>query len=987
MPRPLDRLIILLLFCCSGLAGLIYEVTWARSLGLVFGASHLAVATVLAVYMGGQALGSALLGKRADRTQRPLRLYGFLEIGIGLSAAAFLGAMKVYPHVYGPLARLGGGAAVYLTTLRTLFAVVAMAVPTTLMGGTLPVITRFVVARRNVFARDLSLLYAMNTLGAVAGAAAAGFVLLKGIGVTATLLVGASVSATVGAAAVLLDRRLSGTLSAPAPLHTSPTPPSEGRELATRLTVLGIGVSGFCALGYEVLWTRMLTLVVGTSVYAFTIMLLAFLAGIGAGSHAFAIVRGPWTRAARGATAYVFGATQLAIGLSALAVTVLMRYLPNTTSRLQDVLVGVGTAEFTARTVASAGVAFAYMFVPAFFMGAAFPAAGAVVAPASGQEGRAVGRLLTVNTVGAILGSVASGFALIRLFGIERSLQMLVVVNVAVGLAVTASIGAPRWARVAVPTLALALLVARAAYPGWGRVWDQKFFATYINNTRAVDTPEQVREALANTDVLYYFEGSNETVSAVKVKGGVQSFIVNGRPEASTHPRDVQLQKALGHVPMLLHPNPRRVFILGTGTGMTLGAASIHPELERLVLGEIEEGMLGVARTFNRWNNDALDSPKLHIVFNDGRNFLTTTDEKFDVISADPVHPWSGGAGYLYTREYFRSVAGRLAPGGIACQWLPLYELTVRDVKTVVRTFSESFQHVMVWLTYYDAILVGSNEPIVIDESALARRLSTLAGRGDLAAILVGTPDDFLSFFLMGTSGARAFGQGGDLNTDDNLVLEFSAPESQGLYGMDGWNVLALAPFREDLTSYLPRATGDSAPLARERWGGRLATSRLFDQVHGRFLVDPSDPAVAQGLAVLRSQAPAYAPLRFLLDQKMILDRSRPALVDAVEFPHRAPDGAVTISAIRQYMGTERVLVSFVDNSRHEIYGQRYLDGSSHGLERKTQDYVAATFASLRRAAAHVGAGDGAPPPRLELSAALHGTAKEIVGQLPSASH
>jgi spermidine synthase len=288
---------------------------------------------------------------------------------------------------------------------------------------------------------------------------------------------------------------------------------------------------------------------------------------------------------------------------------------------------------------------------------------------------------------------------------------------------------------------------------------------------------------------------------------------------------------------------------------------------------------------------------------------------------------------------------------------------------------------------YYDAVLVGSNDPIAIDETDLARRLSVPGVREDLTTVHMGTAEDFLSFFLMGTTGARAFGQGGDLNTDDNLALEFSAPESQGLSGMDGRNVLALAPFREDLTSYL--AAGSGPPAARDR-SRNLATSRLFDQVHGRFLVDPDDPAVEQVLPAIRAQLADFAPLRFLAEQKELHDRSRPALVDAVEFLHRAPDGAVgtvTISAIRQYMGMERVLVSFVDNSRHEIYGQRYLDGSSHGLERKTQDYVAATFASLRRAAARVGAGDGAPPPRLELFAALHGTAKEIVGQLPSASH
>jgi spermidine synthase len=296
------RAVIFLLFFLSGAAGLVYEVTWARSLGLVFGASHLAVTTVLAVYMGGQALGSAIFGKLADRSAHPLRLYGMLELGIGVSAVAFLGLMRIYPWLYPPIARLGEGNGAYLTVVRTTFAVVAMIVPTTLMGGTLPVLTRFVSRRADIVAQQISFLYAFNTVGAVVGTLAAGFVLIRGLGVTATLLVAVAVSTAVGLAAVLLQRRARALEPAAV---TEPAAPKGGSgelgDFPVRMTLLGIGVSGFCALGYEVLWTRMLTLVVGTSVYSFTVMLVAFLGGIGAAATRSRSCR--WARGGRSASA------------------------------------------------------------------------------------------------------------------------------------------------------------------------------------------------------------------------------------------------------------------------------------------------------------------------------------------------------------------------------------------------------------------------------------------------------------------------------------------------------------------------------------------------------------------------------------------------------------------------------------------------------------------------------------------------------------
>src|SRR4030043_930583 len=216
------------------------------------------------------------------------------------------------------------------------------------------------------------------------------------------------------------------------------------------------------------------------------------------------------------------------------------------------------------------------------------------------------------------------------------------------------------------------------------RVWDMKYFAIFRNNQpEAFRTPEMGREAIENTDVLYYGEGIESIVSSIKIKGGEQSFITNGRIEASSHLQALQCQFTLGHLPMLLNKSPKRVLVVGLGSGMTLGATSVHPSVEELTLVELEPKVIGVAKTFEKYNHSVLNNPKLKVVFNDGRNYLTTTKNKFDVITADPIHPWFRGAGYLYTKEYFKLVSEHLNPDGIICQWLPIYELSQEDLRSI----------------------------------------------------------------------------------------------------------------------------------------------------------------------------------------------------------------------------------------------------------------------------------------------------------------
>jgi spermidine synthase len=964
------------MFLLSGAAALVYQVVWTRSLGLVFGGSHLAVTTVLAVFTGGLALGGLAFGRRARDPVGLLRLYGTLELGIAASAVLFVVLIRLYPAIYVLLARLAPESPVYLSAVRVTLAALALIVPTTLMGGTLPVLSAFVSARTEDLGGRLSFLYASNTLGAVAGAAAAGFLLLPRTSVTTALAVAAGTNAAVGLLGILLNDAARAALApaappdgeAPAAAEPGGSSAAPADLLPFRLVRWGVGVSGFCALGYEVLWTRVLGIVIGASAYGFTIMLTAFLSGIALGSSACGVF--PGLRGAGPRTSVLaFGLVQVAIGVSALAVTTLIRDLPSHALFLQRRL-GSGADTFVARQQVDFALAFSLMVVPAFLMGLAFPLAGRIRAEHTRRVGPAVGETLAWNTVGAILGSAASGFVLVYLFGIERSLQLLALVNVTLGALVMASLrGRPALLRGAAGAGVVAAFALASAGNSW-RSWDPRFFAVFqANRPDKFGTPERTRDTLRNTDVLYYAEGVHAVVSSIKVRGGTQSFVTNGRVEATDNGPDLACQLALGHVPMLLHRDPGSVFVLGTGSGMTLGAASAHPSVRRLTLAEIEPAVLGAARTFGRHNHGVLDDPRLRIVFDDGRNFLLTTGERFDVITADPVHPWFGGAGYLYTAEYFRLAASRLAPGGVMCQWLPLYELTEENLKSVVRTFREAFPHVLVWMTHHDARLVGSQAPIAIDEEDLEGRIREPAVLADLRQVHMGSAADFLGRFVMGTAGADAYGAGGPLNTDDNLYLEFSAPLSAERSGLTASNFAGLVAHRESVLTCLKAPAGAEARALQAALGDALleAASRV-DPVRARDLAGQLTAADHSRLVAEMGAAHAgYGPWRSLEAELARKASQAPRLVREAALPAVSPAGSlapIRLGAVTRRMTSEITTVDFVDGSDGTVLGHHEVLGADG--EARAAGLVDAALADARAAyaaAAREATARGEPAP------------------------
>ncbi len=940
--------LVYLIFFLSGAAGLIYELVWVRSLGLIFGGSHLAVTTVLSVYMAGLALGSYLLGKYVQRSKRPLLLYGLLEIGIGLFAVVFVLLIQIYPSIYIPLSQGKDHSPLYLSFIRVAFSLAALIVPTTLMGGTLPVLSSFVSNDSRDAGRHLSFLYGFNTLGAVAGTMAAGFYFLRFYSVKTTFAIALCINLIVGVASILLQKKaeiwLKGYEKAETirKSHPGGDSPIEARDIANRtlslkLVLWGIGVSGFCALGYEILWTRVLTIVVGASVYGFTTMLVAFLTGIAFGSKAYGFYL-KLVRKSEGTcenSVAAFGAIQIIIGLAAWMVTYFMQDLPSISLRLRDTFRSMNLNLFAMQQWADLTVAFTYMVVPAFFMGVAFPLAGKVRAGYGKRVGSAVGEVLAYNTIGAILGAALTGYVMAYVFSIERSLQMLTVVNIGFGLLILFSSKSNKLLLWGIGGAASAALVFLAINSSSLRMWDIRYFALFqTSQSEVFRTPDMAKSAFRNAEVLYYGEGVEAIVSSVRIKGGTQGFITNGRVEASTSLQDQQLQFTLGHLPMLLRKNPKKVLVVGLGSGVTLGATSVHPGVERVVLVELEPKMIGVAKTFQQYNHNVLDHPKLDIIFNDGRNYLLTTREKFDVITADPIHPWFRGAGYLYTREYFNLASGHLNEGGIMCQWLPIYELTVENLKSVVKTFQQSFKYTMLWLTYYDSVIIGSNKAILIDEDDLDRRIKEVSAiSNDLSQVMMGSATDLLSYFAMGSGGMKAFSKDGIVNTDDNLYLEFSAPLNIGKSFLMQENANTLVRYREGILPNLLPSSGDGAKKNEKGiWSGRTEVTQIYDRAHALFLGGQyQTPEFRNLLSKLEQKYPWYGPGRFLRNEYLSTMAAEPRLVKKillVLLNERGEKIGIELSAVLTRISKEIALVDIVDNQARVVYGHFNIPGA-----------------------------------------------------------
>lgn len=751
---------VLICFFLSGAAGLIYQVAWGKALGLIFGHTAYAAAAVLAVFMGGLAAGSAWLGRWSERRMRPIAWYGWLELGTAATAAASLAGLGAVREAYWAAYPYASGHASVLLAVRLIGAALVLFLPTFLMGGTLPMLVRGLARDSAELGRRLARLYWVNTAGACFGTVAAGFFFLPTIGLRRTLESAVALNLFAGVFALCLSRREEGF--APV-LRPELRPERQG----SRLLLVCLALVGATAMAYEIGWTRLLATQLGSSTYAFTLMLATFLVGIVLGSAAFEW----WTRRHK-AQRTTFALTQTLTALASLACLVFFPRMPV----LLSPILRATHESFRGLVVAQCTVSALAMLPAAVLFGFNFPVVTLLVTGSSaGESGVSaeVGRAYAWNTFGAIAGALGAGFWLLPLLGSFRMLAATVAANLLIAALLFATAAPRRWAPCAAD-LALLLLAGLVAFSPYFYDPGVAAFSTvlYWDSGR----PLTVRESAHTADVLYFADGVNSTISVTRSEN-MLSLRTNGKPDASNH--DVTTQLLLGHLGALAHPAPRRVLVIGFGSGMTVSALARYPEVERLDCVEIEPAVLRAAPLLTSLSRNVLQDPRVHVILDDARNFLFTSRERYDLIVSEPSNPWVAGIASLYTREFYAAAQQRLAPGGIFVQWVQAYSLYPADLRMICATFLSEFQSATLWHGEVNDLLLMAPSPAakkIRDRVGALWSYSLL--HDDFSQLGMEQPGGLFGLYLLGDSELRAFSAGAPINTDDLTLLEYHAPRA-----------------------------------------------------------------------------------------------------------------------------------------------------------------------------------------------------------------
>ncbi|HLN97747.1 MAG TPA: fused MFS/spermidine synthase [Pyrinomonadaceae bacterium] len=776
-------------FFLSGATGLIYEVLWARMLGLVFGATTLAVSTVLAAFMGGLALGSALAGRRGAQVKRPIRAYGLLEIGIALYALAVPLLFRLVDNLYAVIWQQFHPGFFAFSIWRFLLSCVMLLLPTTLMGATLPLLSSALLRTDGPGSTSVTRLYTRNLAGAICGSIIAGFVLLPNLGVRATIYIAALINILIGSACVIADRQTSSDIAFRK--HDLPIPVTDTLQNEDEGLVINVDnaafwltcafISGFVTISTQVAWTRMLVMIIGSSTYAFSVVVALFLLGLSLGAYVIA----------RKTVLSNLRETVLRVELVTAASLVLSLTVAN---RIPGLLVAAGLRLNVNTwpgllTLQIVSVAF-LILLPAFLMGMIMPLV--LVWTGKLPQTRSVhlvGRSYAVNTLGAIAGAFVAGFILIPRLNTRFTILFAAVLCVLVaGMAYQPRSDSRdrdiRRAAAAGVTFALIILVfvvaprmnladlSVGAYDSLVRV--------IAKSRGGVDDGTVQQRGPETHELLMYEEGPTSTVS-VRKDWDITSMAINGRTNASDR-EDMPTQVMLGQLPLLIAPRLGNALVVGYATGVTAGAVMQSP-IGSVECVELEPATVNGSRFFEHVNNHPLNDPRLHLIIDDARTYLRVVPTRYDIIISEPSHPWVPGVANLFTREFFRLGRDRLNDDGVFVQWLQIYQLSTDSLRSVLATFQETFPYVMVFRVEgawkgKDLLLVGSKAPLNIDNLSLRiqERMADPRMAAELARVNIKSVGDATAWYVCDQSQLAPALAGAVINTDDNMHVETRAP-------------------------------------------------------------------------------------------------------------------------------------------------------------------------------------------------------------------
>jgi spermidine synthase len=758
---------LLLLFVGSGCAALIYEVVWFQLLQLSIGSSAVSLGVLLGIYMGGMCLGSLLLPRYLSPSAHPLRVYAALEAGIALFGVIVLFAVPVVGQIY---TQIAGTGQVNLV-LRAVVAGICLLPPTLLMGATLPAIARWVETTPRGVAW-LGYFYGGNLAGAVVGSLLAGFYLLRVYDMPTATAVAVVLNLGVAGLAVLVAARTPHTVITAD--ESEPPVPAVSAE-GTRLVYIAIALSGLTALGSEVVWTRVLSLLFGATAYTFSLILAVFLVGLGIGSSlGAALARG--VSNPRIALGWVQLGLCVCIAWAAYSTADSLPYWP-----INPSISTSPSFNFQLDLMRAIWV----MLPGALLWGASFPLALAGVAKPGQDSARLVGGVYAANTVGAILGASVTSLAMVGTVGSQITQQALIGIAAMSGLLMLMpGTGEKRSPLTSTPVVVLGIalvagLLARTVPPLPGiLVAYGRYAATWVGQN----------------EIVYVGEGVTASVAVSRTPTGVLNYHNAGKVQASSEPQDMRLQRMLGHITTLVPRTPTKVLVIGCGAGVTAGAVSIDPLVKDQTIAEIEPLVPRVVSThFAEHNFDVVRNPKVKVHLDDARHYLLTTNEKFDAITSDPLDPWVKGAATLYTREFFQVVKEHLNPGGVVTLFVQLYESTDSAVKSEIATFLEAFPNGAVFANTvngqgYDLVLFGQFEDRKINVDDVQGRLDDPANAAiatSLREIGIFSAVDLFGTYAGRRSDMQNWLSDAIINTDRNLKLQYLAGLGLNLYRSD----------------------------------------------------------------------------------------------------------------------------------------------------------------------------------------------------------
>jgi spermidine synthase len=766
-----------LLFFLSGLTALVYETAFVRQLQLIFGSTLSAVSVVVAVFFGGLAIGAALVGPRADQYP-PLRLYGFLEIGTGLWAILAVVIIPLIRTIYAGIfasIQLPGG---IHTLLQAILSILILLPATILMGATLPALARGMTYTFGQRFRSISTLYGINTIGATIGTILCGFFLLEHLGYLMTIVAAMVVNLLIGFTAILLSpkRHATGTAQAQ-PVEKKLSRAAQSREHTLRTVLISMAaISGFAALGYEVIWFRTLAFSVVTDTYAFAIMLGIYLFGIGGGSM-IAARRFHRTKHERFnnrkwlelGVLEIVAAVMVALGFSILVW--LNTALPR--PALTD-------AAYWIKTLGNITLQALVLILPTtVILGYVFPLIVSLYAGSVRQLAHQVGRVTAVNTTGAITGSLATGFILIPLVGIQKALLILMGLSSVLALMVF-SFG-PLNRRQRITGAMTAFLVILGIF----------IFFPIRPHFGFRQIP-----SYGEAELLFYHEGADGTVMVTQDKGdrSIRRLLINQQQATSTYLPGQRKNQLMGHLPFWACSGAKNALVICFGSGGTFGALGLY-ELDRVDCVEISAAVIDAASFFTEWNGNVLERKNVNIIIDDGRSYLLTTRETYDIITLEPMHPGLKGVSALYSVEFYREARKKLNANGVLCQWIPLYSMSGQDARSLLATAVSVFPQSSLWIVGSEGILLCARDSLTIDWTWMMKHISDPTINQTLRKVYLDNLWTLLSGYLLGPQRLREYTKNVALVHDDRPYIEYSIPRHQHIFPWD--EVLGLSATRE----------------------------------------------------------------------------------------------------------------------------------------------------------------------------------------------